>query len=223
METKFQTSFIPKKPITVGAVSRVHSSSVPGGFFALFAIIVFIISVAGAIFSFIWTNVLVNTGKQYQTTLQTNENEFNPALIGTLERASMKIGFAKNLLANHLAPDAVFGIIGGLTAEDVSFSSLSYTAPTASNNYITLTMSGVGTSYSAIAFQSDVFGSSVQYGENIAVKNPVLSGLSLNANGDVNFSFTAELDPSNITYSKVLAVALGGTVSPAAPTASTTP
>jgi len=210
METKFQTSFIPKRPITAGTTSRVHSSSGSGGLFSLFAIIVFIISVAGAIFSYIWMGVLVNTGKQYQATLTTNENEFNPALISTLDRASMKINFAKSLLANHLAPDAIFGIIGGLTAQDVSFSSLSYTAPTASNNYINLTMSGVGTSYSAIAFQSDVFGSSVQYGENISVKNPVLSGLGLNENGNVNFSFSAELDPSNIIYSKVLAAALGG-------------
>jgi len=50
----------------------------------------------------------------------------------------------------------------------------------------------------------------VQYGENISVKNPVLSGLGLNENGNVNFSFSAELDPSNIIYSKVLAAALGG-------------
>ena len=136
----------------------------------------------------------------------------------------MKISFAKNLLANHLAPDAVFGIIGGLTAEDISFNSLSYTAPKSAGNTttgngtsggsgITLTMSGVGTSYSAIAFQSDVFGSSVQYGENIAVRNPVLSGLTLNQNGNVSFSFTTELDPSNIAYSKILAAALGETSS----------
>jgi hypothetical protein len=210
METKFQTSFIPKKPITAGTTSRVQSSSGSGGLFNLFAIIVFIISLAGAVFAYIWMGVIVNTGKQYQATLQTNENEFNPALISTLDRASMKINFAKSLLANHLAPDAIFGIIGGLTAEDISFSSLSYTAPKASNNYINLTMSGVGTSYSAIAFQSDVFGSSVQYGENIAVKNPVLSGLGLNGNGNVSFSFSAELDPSNIVYSKILAAALGG-------------
>jgi hypothetical protein len=210
METKFQTSFIPKKPITAGTTSRVQSSSGSGGLFNLFAIIVFIISLAGAVFAYIWMGVIVNTGKQYQATLQTNENEFNPALISTLDRASMKINFAKSLLANHLAPDAIFGIIGGLTAEDISFSSLSYTAPKASNNYINLTMSGVGTSYSAIAFQSDVFGSSVQYGENIAVKNPVLSGLGLNENGNVSFSFSAELDPSNIVYSKILAAALGG-------------
>jgi hypothetical protein len=43
------------------------------------------------------------------------------------------------------------------------------------------------------------------------VKDPVLSGLGLSANGNVSFSFSAKLDPSNIVYSKILAAALGGT------------
>ncbi len=208
MDTKFQTSFIPRKPI--GAGSSVGGEGSSTGLFMLFAIIVFLLSIGGAGLAYVIDGRTLATERQYQDTLKANENEFNPTLIGTLQRVNTKIDLVKGLLQNHLAPDAVFNIIARLVAQNVSFSSLDYSAPTESNNQITLSMSGMGTGFSAIAFQSDVFGQSVQYGLNIALKNPVLAGLGGSPTGNVTFTFTAGLDPSTILYSKVLASSLSG-------------
>lgn len=215
METKFQTSFIPKKPIMSSESStRVrHSVSL----FMTIGVLFFIVSLAGAGFTIFWKSVLLSTQKSYQATLAKNENQFNPQLIETLRRVNTKIDVSKKLLANHLAVSSIFDIIGALTAENIKFKSLQYsggtsasTAATAASKSAQISMQGVGTSFSAIAFQSDVFGQSSQYGRNIIIKNPVLSNLSLDQNGNVSFSFTASINPADISYKKILNQSLSG-------------
>jgi hypothetical protein len=199
METKFQTSFIPKKPILSQTTVRTHRTI---SLFALFSILLFIISLAGAGFVIVWKNVLLKTQTQYEATLQANENQFNPALITTLSRASDKINVSQQLLASHLVVSQVFTIIGALTAQNISFSSLDYSAPTTPGGTAMIAMKGIGSSFSDIAFQSDVFGSAVQYGTNTKIVTPILSNLGLNQNGAVSFTFTAGINPSDILYSK---------------------
>jgi len=219
MDTKFQTSFIPKKPITSVASMQNNQSDSSGGLFMLFAFIVFILSIAGAVFTYFLSAKLVATQQQYQTTLKTNEGEFNPPLIQTLQRANDKITIAKGLLNAHLAPEGVFDIIAKLIAQQTTFTSLSYSAPVngsaagSGGGFVQLSMSGISTGYPAIAFQSDVFGQSVKYGNNIELKNPVLSGLSANALGQVQFSFSTGLDSSYLLYSKILQASLNNTTS----------
>ena len=185
----------------------------------LFAFIIFILSIAGAVFTYFLSAKLVATQQQYQTTLKTNEGEFNPPLIQTLQRANDKITIAKGLLNAHLAPEGVFDIIAKLIAQQTTFTSLSYSAPVngsaagSGGGFVQLSMSGISTGYPAIAFQSDVFGQSVKYGNNIELKNPVLSGLSANALGQVQFSFSTGLDSSYLLYSKILQASLNNTTS----------
>ena len=111
---------------------------------------------------------------------------------------------SKQLLANHLAASEVFSIISKLTIAGVRFSSFDFTAAAKDSDGIKVTMKGVGNSFSAIAFQSDVFGQSQKYGSNKVLKNPVLSDLSLDQNGNVGFVFTTTINPADLSYSKVL-------------------
>ena len=208
METRFQTSFIPKKPIVTNESSGVkvhHSVSI----LLIVSILIFIASLGAAAFTVFWKGYLLQMQTQYENTLQTNESQFNPALITTLKRFNTKIDFAKKLINNHLAMSEVFDIIAQLTAQNISFDKFDYTAPTDSTG-IKLSMTGVASSFSDIAFQSDVFGQSAQYGTNQVIKNPVLSGLTLNSDGTISFTFTSALDPSDVSYTKVLQSSLGG-------------
>ncbi len=219
MDTKFQTSFIPKKPINSVASMQSNQSDSSGGLFVLFAFIVFVLSIAGAVFTYFLSAKLQSTQQQYQSTLKANEVEFNPALIQTLQRANDKINLAKGLLNAHLAPEGVFDIIAGLIAQNTTFTSLSYTAPVngasagAGSGFVQLSMSGISTGFPAIAFQSDVFGQSVKYGKNIELKNPVLSGVGAGTTGLVQFSFSTGLDSSYLLYSKILQDSLTNTSS----------
>jgi hypothetical protein len=187
----------------------------------MIGVLFFVVSLAGAGFVIFYQNSLLSTQKSYQDTLAKNENQFNPTLIATLQRVNTKIDVSKQLIANHSAVSEIFGIIGALTAQNIQFNSLEYSAPVAStpgsavgataDNLAQISMQGVGTSFSAIAFQSDVFGQSSEYGRNIVIKDPILSDLSLDANGNVEFTFTAGIDPADISYEKILDESLNAT------------
>ena len=202
METKFQTSFIPKKPLV--SEQRVYTVKSGTSIMMVIATILFIISIAGAGFTIFWENVLNKAQDNYKVQLSQSENRFNTSLIEELKRENTKIDTSKQLLANHLAVSEIFSIISNLTIDGVRFTSFDFSAPDKSNDGLKITMKGIGNSFSAIAFQSDVFGQSSKYGTNKVLKNPVLSDLSLDVNGNVGFTFTATLDPKDLLYSKVL-------------------
>ena len=126
METKFQTSFIPKKPILSETTPKAHHSV---SIFVLISVLVFIISIAGAGFVIFWKSVLLKTQSDYQQTLTKNESQFDLTTINTLRRVNAKIDIAKQLLGKHIAVTEIFGIMGALTAQNSEFTSLSITVP----------------------------------------------------------------------------------------------
>ena len=205
METKFQTSFIPKKPLSAAPTGEArHSISL----FLTISIIVFVISIGAAIFAYAWQDVLNSEQNQYKDTLAKDQDQFNTSLINTLTQANTKINIAKSLIQNHLAVSEIFNIIGQLTIASVEWKSFTFTAPAASgssagggtDNDISISMQGETDSYYSVAYQSDVFGQSSEFGTNKVIKNPVLSNLSVGSDGKVDFSFTAMVDPSELSY-----------------------
>ena len=202
METKFQTSFIPKKPLVTD--TTVHTSHSGTSVLMVVAVLLFIASIAGGAFTYLWKNVLITTQEKYKTQLADSEKRFNSTLIEQLKRANTKIDLSKQLLTNHLAVSEVFSIISKLTIAGVRFSSFDFSSPTKDSDGIRVSMKGVGNSFSAIAFQSSVFGQSQKYGLNKVLKNPVLSDLALDQNGNVGFTFTTTINPTDLSYSKVL-------------------
>lgn len=208
METKFQTSFIPKKPLTTEPGRAIPNNGGSGGssIFMILAVIVFIASIGLAGFTFVWKNILLTSQEQYKKDLAKNEQSFNISLIEDLKKASAKLSLAKEIIKSHVAVSEVFKIIGALTIDGVRFSDFTYEGPTGSGDSGTmgkLTLKGIATSYSSIAFQSDVFGQSSKLGTNKVIKNPLLSDMNLDANGNVGFTFSANIDPSLYSYEAV--------------------
>lgn len=170
------------------------------------AVVLFIGSIGAAGFVVAWQHYLIKAREEAKVVLAKNQQQFNPPLIETLKKADTKITLAKTLMSRHLAVSNIFEIIGRLTAENIRFTSLDFSAPVASGaggakDGIKVTLRGVGTSFSAIAFQSSVFGRSSEYGTNKVIKNPILSDLTLESNGSVGFTFTAMINPDDILYS----------------------
>lgn len=208
METKFQTSFIPKKPLTTEPGRSISNNGSSGGssIFMALAVIVFIASIGLAGFTFVWKNILLNSQEQYKRDLAKNEQSFNISLIEDLKKASAKLSLAKEIIRSHVAVSEVFKIIGALTIDGVRFTDLTYEGPTGSGDSGTMgkiALKGIATSYSSIAFQSDVFGQSSKLGTNKVIKNPLLSDMNLDANGNVGFTFSANIDPSLYSYETV--------------------
>lgn len=204
METKFQTSFIPKKPIIQD--SSTYKAPKSTSVFMMIAVFIFLISVGGAVFAFVAEGLLIKRQEQYQLDLVENEKSFNEPLIDEIKKANTKIDFAKKLITNHVAITEALTIVSQLVAEKVTFSDFSITAPGSlvkgEESTYKITMRGVANSFSTLAFQSDVFGASSRYGTNKVLKNPILSDLTTDDNGDVKFNFTAEIRPQDISYEK---------------------
>ena len=206
MEPKFQTSFIPKKQLTASSGGQArHSISI----FLVISVIVFILSLAAAGFAFAWQRVLLSEQSQYKNDLAADQNQFNTSLISTLTTANEKITIAKSLLQNHLAVSEIFNIISQLTIASVQWKSFTFSAPSASgaqsagggsSGDATISMQGETDSYYSVAYQSDVFSQSSEFGTNKVIKDPVLSNLSVGPDGEVDFSFTASIDPSELSY-----------------------
>jgi hypothetical protein len=208
METKFQTSFIPKKPIVTDAPRRVPSST---SLLFLLGLIAFIGSVGWAVGTFFMIQYYNQEQQHYKTDLAENEKRYSTPLIAELARAKNKIDVAKTLLQNHVAVSEALTIVAALTAEKVHFTDFTITAPAVATNAAPdakstykIQMKGVADGFNSIAFQSDVFGRSQKYGTNKVLKNPILSDLSVDVDGDVKFNFTAEILPDDISYEKVL-------------------
>lgn len=207
METKFQTSFIPKKPIaptigggSMGVPSMTHHHST--SLFMSIAVLIFIISLGSVGGSFLLKSYLLSQQESYREELAVREKQFNSDLIEELKRQNVKIDIAEQLLRGHLAMSQIFDIIGRLTIENVRFLSLDVTIPQNQTEDLKVSLRGYGTSFSAVAFQSDVLGQLEQYGLRKIVKNPIISDPSLDQNGTVAFGFTASVDTSSLTYEK---------------------
>ena len=207
METKFQTSFIPKRP-TASAIGG-SSSSAPrrhytSSIFMTVSTIIFVLSILGTGGVFAYKQYLINAQETYKIDLATREKQFNTDLIEQLKSQNIKIDEAHRLLNSHLALSQIFDVLSKLTIQDVSFKSLDVSTPASGNDGIKISLQGFGTSLSAVAFQSDVLSQLDQYGLRKIVKNPILSNPTLNTNGAVSFGFTAVVDPASMSYENLI-------------------
>ena len=206
METKFQTSFIPKKPITstIGGFSTSSPKKVTASIFMTIATVLFILSIAGAGGVYAYKQYLLGAQDTYKNQLATRENQFNINLIEQLKAENVKIDLARQVLNNHIALSQVFDMISRLTIENVRFMNLDITVPATMSDGVKIALQGYGTSFSAVAFQSDVLNQLDQYGLRKIVKNPILSNPTQGTNNTISFGFSATIDPSSLSYEKML-------------------
>lgn len=191
METGFQSSFIPKKPIvsTGGGQSR---SSV--SLLMIIAVIIFVATLASAGFTFIYGNSLTSKIEESKAYLKQQEDAFDTNTIKRMVRMDGRIEAGKSILATHVAPSAIFNLIEESTLSGIRFKSFDYSS---SGEKPTISMKGQADSFTAIALQSDEFSRHKEF------KEPLLSDLSLDNSGSVSFNFTSGVDPNIILYSRV--------------------
>ncbi|MCR4334273.1 MAG: hypothetical protein NUV47_00885 [Patescibacteria group bacterium] len=190
MDTKFQSSFIPKKPLVPTGRPETHHRSI--NFFFLIGSIIFLVVIAGVLYVFIATQFLNRSITQSEQTLEKARQAFDPSLIDTLTNLDTRFKTGKTLLGSHIAVSPFFGVLESMTLKTVRFQDFEYTL--ISNDKVNVTMKGEGESFSSIALQSDAFGKSKLF------KNPIISNLVVGQNGNVSFDFSASIDPSLVLY-----------------------
>ncbi len=201
-----QASFIPKKPLGVGPLSRAAGGGW-GGVLFLICLFAFVVSVLGAAGVFGYQQLLKSSIAGKKDSLKKAEGAFNPSVIQELIRIDSRISEGQHLLQKHIAPSGIFTFLAAQTLEAVQFDNFDYTS--GSDGAAQITLAGQANSFATIALQSDQFSASK------VLKNVVFSGIALGSGGKVAFSVTARVDPALINYAQNLGSAAAP--QPAAP------
>jgi hypothetical protein len=212
------TSFIPKKPLDTTARS---SGGALGSLAFLLSLLIFIPSLIAAGGVFAYKQYLTQALAQKTASLQAAEAAFDPTVIAQLERLDTRMNSAETLLQSHVAPSALFDFLAAQTIPSVQFTNFSYTLNP--DGSASLSLTGVGQNFAAVALQSD------QLGASSMLKDIAFSNVTIGQNGLISFSVTATVQPTLINYGKNLS-SVGSTLSSAVPnqvaatsTASSTP
>lgn len=190
MAEQFQTSFIPKKTFDVGPAPKAATSSV-SAIISFVAVILLVLSIVSAAGVFLYERFLLTSIKNKEETLERAKSAFEPELIRQLSRIDAKFTIGEELLDSHTAPSGLLDLLEDVTLETVRFTSFSYLSD---SEGLHLTMQGEARSFASVALQSD------ELGRNRSLRDTAFSGLTLDERGNVQFTVSAIVDPTLVSY-----------------------
>jgi hypothetical protein len=188
MDPRFQSSFIPKKPIA----GNVKPARGPINVLWLISIVVFVVALAGCVAVYFYQSYLNSSIASDEQSLNLTQGQFDPSTINQIIRLDSRLTNAKSLLSSHQALSNLFAALENTTLQSVRFSN--FTFGVGDQNALTVTMSGEAKSFSDIALQSQVFNKTTYF------KNLVISGLTVEPTGYVAFNAAMTIDPSLLSY-----------------------
>lgn len=192
MESNFQTSFIPKKPI----VEERTEVKRPTSIFTIIAIFIFIAMVLMLAGSYFYRQVLAGEIKSKESTLGLAKGRFEPERINELQVLDRRLRAATELLSKHIAVTPIFEVLQEVTLKTIRYTRFSY--EWTEKGRVLVRLGGIATGYRSIAIQSDLFS------ENKYIIDPVFSNLSLDEKGNVLFDLEFYVEGSLVDYKQNL-------------------
>lgn len=197
METKFQTSFIPRKPIAQETARKAGIS-----LFLLISVIVFLIVLGISGYVFLEKQLLVKNIINEQQVIEQNQTGLvsDATTIESIITLDSRINVANQLLNSHVSISPIFGFLQQITLRNVRFRNFSFTVSgkdEAGQPRVAIQMSGQARDFETVASQADEFGKT---NWNNIIKEPKISGLNLATDGSVTFTFSAFVVPVFINY-----------------------
>lgn len=192
MEPKFQTSFIPKKPILASQKSAINLEN-DTNIFSIVANTMFVIVLLASAGLFGYKYMLNSQISKLETEISDARNAFQLDKIQELVDANNRLTASKNLLDKHVAVSKLLQLLETETLKKVKFSDFSYKNM---NDSLTISMKAEAATYNAIASQGDVFS------KNEFIKTPRFSNFNLMENGKVTADFFSVIDTGLVSYKK---------------------
>lgn len=209
MDSQSQTSFIPKKPIIQTGYSYENRGV---SVVTIICVIIFFAAVALSVGAYLYKGYLEKSLTDKRETLERARKGFDLDTVRDLKRLGSRIEESQKLLDQHIAVSAFFDILEDATIKYVRFLDLSLAIPSRELEVGAIETSQVSNSvggvqfkargnaknYTSVALQSDVFNRTKGFRE------PIFSDLSLDSNGNINFSVSAIVDPQLIKFRSVI-------------------
>jgi hypothetical protein len=210
MEPQLPTSFIPKRPIMMGAPTEDHRSRAVG----LLSLITAIVVVATLIsfgFVYVYQRSLSVQKTKLEQSISDARNGVGTDFLADMKRLNSRIAGVKTLLERHIVVSPIFDALQATTLRSVQYKTFTYeftTDPATKLQMVKVMLSGTAKNYGTIALQSDAFT------QSLLIKNPVFSDLTVeDETTSVTFKLTFEVAPSDLSFASFIAKA-NGTASP---------
>jgi len=192
MDPRFQTSFIPKKPI----VSTPGRAASPINLFSLLTTIIFIVAVALSGGVFFYKQLTAKQIAQSKADFERAKSAFEPDIVNQIVRLDTRIETGKKLLSSHLAVTPLFEYLSTITLKNVRFKDFNFVY--LAKDKIQVSMKGQAQSYASVALQSDLLNAQKN------LKNTLIGDLALETSGLVAFTVSTVIDPTIFMYEKTL-------------------
>lgn len=190
MDPRFQSSFIPKKPIV--AQPGISSSASSVNLFALIAIVVFVLALVLSGGAFFYKGFLVKQIEERKSSFDRAKEAFDPSFIQQVTRLDSRIETSKKLFSSHIAVTPFFDFLSKITLRSVRFRDFSFTY--LSPEKISVEMKGQAQNYASVALQSDILNSQ-KY-----LHDTIVGDMSLEPAGTVSFSVSTTVDAALLAY-----------------------
>ncbi len=189
MAPNFQSSFIPKGPVTQEVFKKKKTS-----LFGILVIFLFIASIIISIGLFVYKGIVKNDIKNLQSQLTVAETKIDRKEINEMSQFSKKLGFTKLIISKHQVVSNFMDTLASSTVSSVYFDDFNYDNLKKGNN-LTVVLHGKATDYASVALQENVFS------QNKYFKSVTFSNLTLTDKGLVSFDLTISVDPRISVYS----------------------
>ena len=200
MPPKFQSSFIPKGPITSNANMAASTRRVgERNFVSTIAYFIFVASVILAIGIFGYKFYLGYRISKMGSDLREAQSALDAEAIGELTSLNSRIMATKTLVSKHQVMTPLLEFLEASTLASVRFNNFDYSVE---KDGLELNLSGEARGYSALALQSQVFNSGRYF------THSVFSDLKLNERGGVEFTFKTKVNPELLSYTPALVPAI---------------
>lgn len=194
METRFQTSFIPKKPV-VDVPGSTTSRPKTWNLFSVIASVLFVITLSALGGAYLYRNYLKNQIVAADKELNDARSAFETDKIQDLIDTSSRFAAISGLLEKHVVTSQVLLLFQTLTLKNMRLDNFVYTNKTGNP---TITTNAEAKSYNAVADQSNIF-----FGNGF-IKEFIFSDFSLGDNGNITMKLYAALSPELVSYKKTI-------------------
>ncbi len=194
MDSKFQTSFIPKRPIVSGNRPTAVKQSL--NLFSIIGVFVFIVATALSAGVFLYEKTLFESNNSKKEDIKKEISAFDPVQTRQLTVVKTKIDGVNELLRNHIALTEFFDLLQKNTVSTILFKDFKYSGDPGAT--LSVVLKGEAKSFNDVVLQSDTIL------KNKYIKNAIFSDFDLDENSNVQFSLKADIDSDYVSYEKMI-------------------
>ena len=193
MASNFQSSFIPKGPITEEVFKKKKTSILD-----VLAVSLFIISIIASAGMYFYKSIVKKDIQNLESQLALAEKNIDKANINEMAKFGKKLKIVKSIVSKHQVVSNFLATLSSSTVSSVQFTEFGYDG--IKNDALSVTLRGKAANYASIALQENVLS------QNKYFRSTDFSNLSLSDKGMVSFDLRISVDPKISAYDPQLSI-----------------